>query len=71
MIQRTTWIEDLVQDRPESVRFLMERGMKPLACGEPVWETVEGLARSKGLSDTEIDQLVTDGRAAILTTEKY
>ena len=57
-VQRSTWIEDLVETLPESVSFLIERGMKPLACGEPVWETVEGLAKSKGLSDEEIGRLV-------------
>ena len=59
-VQRDTWIEDLVDTLPESVSFLIERGMKPLACGEPVWETVEGLAKSKGISDGDIDALVRE-----------
>jgi len=59
-VERGTWIEDLVDRAPGSVSFLIGRGMKPLACGEPVWETVEGLARSKGLAEDEIDALVRE-----------
>lgn len=59
-IHRTMWIEELADILPESVRYLIDRGMKPFACGEPVWETVESMARSKGFSESEIDRLVED-----------
>lgn len=53
-------IEELVQGVPESVRYLMDNGIKCLACGEPVWGTLEGTAREKGFSDEEIQRFVDD-----------
>jgi len=59
-IDRSTWIEDLVRARPDAVRFLRERGIRCLACGEPIWGSVEEAARDKGLTDAQIDELVRD-----------
>jgi hypothetical protein len=58
MIQRTTLIEDLVRNIPDSVGMMMKNGIKCLACGEPVWGTIESTAKEKGLSDPEIDKIV-------------
>ncbi len=51
-------IEDLVREYPQSVRFLMEKGVKCLACGEPLWGTLESAAREKGFTPQQIDELV-------------
>lgn len=40
MIEKTIFIEDLVREYPSSVRFLMEKGIKCIACGEPIWGTL-------------------------------
>ena len=40
----------------------MKKGIKCLACGEPIWGTVENAAKEKGFSDAEIDQIVEDLR---------
>lgn len=60
MITKDILIEDLVRDYPESVRFLMEKGIKCIACGEPVWGTLEEAAKGKGFSDAEIDTVVAE-----------
>ncbi|HNS73804.1 MAG TPA: DUF1858 domain-containing protein [bacterium] len=60
MIERDTLIEDLVREHPEMVRLLMEKGVRCLACGEPVWGTIAGAAAEKGFSTAEIDQLVQE-----------
>lgn len=60
MIDKTVTIEDLVQRFPESVRFMMEKGIKCIACGEPVWGTIESSAKEKGFSDDRIDRLVEE-----------
>ncbi|NIR53173.1 DUF1858 domain-containing protein, partial [candidate division KSB1 bacterium] len=41
MIRKDTTIEELVRAHPESVRYLMEKGIKCIACGEPIWGTLE------------------------------
>lgn len=60
LVDGQTSIEELVHRYPRAVRLLMERGIKCLACGEPVWGTVASSAREKGFSDEEIDNLVRE-----------
>lgn len=60
MIRRDTTIEDLVRQYPGSVRFLMEKGIKCIACGEPIWGTVAEAAHEKGFSDEEIDDILAE-----------
>jgi len=60
MINRDTLIEDLVREYPEMVRLLMDKGVRCLACGEPVWGTIAGAAAEKGFNDDRIDELVRE-----------
>lgn len=60
MIRRDILIEDLVRELPQSVSYLMEKGIKCLACGEPIWGTLEEAARSKGLPEEEIDKAICE-----------
>jgi len=60
MINRDTLIEDLVREHPEMVRLLMDKGVRCLACGEPVWGTIAGAAAEKGFNDARIDELVRE-----------
>ncbi|MGQ9560163.1 MAG: DUF1858 domain-containing protein [Candidatus Oleimicrobiaceae bacterium] len=58
LVGKDTPIEELIGRYPRSVRFLMEKGIKCLACGEPIWGTIASSARDKGFSEQEIDVLV-------------
>lgn len=60
MITKDITIEDLVDDVPGSVRYLMEQGIKCIACGEPIWGTLEEAAKEKGFDDAAIDKFVKD-----------
>lgn len=60
MITKDISIEELVQKLPSSVSYLMEKGIKCLACGEPIWGTLESAAREKGFNDSEIAGFVED-----------
>ena len=62
MISRDVSIEELVRSVPGSVRYLMEQGIKCLACGEPIWGTLESAALEKGFSPEQIDRVVEDLR---------
>lgn len=64
-ITKDIYIEDLVRDYPFSVRFLSERGVKCIACGEPIWGTLEEAAREKGFDDAAINQVVEELRAMV------
>jgi methionine synthase II (cobalamin-independent) len=63
VITRTILIEDLVSQIPESVSYLLKKGIKCLACGEPVWETLEEEAREQGFSDADLDTFVAELQA--------
>lgn len=60
MITKDITIEELVDKIPASVKYLMEKGIKCIACGEPIWGTLEDAATEKGFSEEEIDQVVRE-----------
>jgi len=59
-ITKNIEIEDLVRNYPFSIRFLANKGIKCIACGEPVWGTLEEAAKEKKIGDHEIDQIVLE-----------
>ena len=59
-IKKETQIEDLVNALPASVKYLSEKGIKCIACGEPIWGTVEEAAHEKGFDDDEIEEIIRD-----------
>jgi methionine synthase II (cobalamin-independent) len=58
MISKETLIDDLVNEIPESVSYLRDKGIKCLACGDPIWGTLEEAAKKKGFTGEEIEQVV-------------
>jgi methionine synthase II (cobalamin-independent) len=60
MIDKNILIEDLVRELPSSVTYLMKKNIKCLACGEPIWGTLEEAAKKKGFSDEEIGVFVKE-----------
>lgn len=62
-ISKDITIEELVTKYPKSVSFLMEKGIRCLACGEPIWGTLESAATEKGYSPEQIDELVVELKA--------
>jgi len=60
LIEKTITIEDLVETIPGSVKYLMEQGIRCIACGEPIWGTLEEAAKEKGFNDEDIRKFVSD-----------
>ncbi len=60
MITKQISIEELVEKIPASVAFLREKGLVCILCGEPVWGTLEQLAKSKGFTDEQIETVVEE-----------
>ncbi|MFC1850927.1 DUF1858 domain-containing protein [candidate division CSSED10-310 bacterium] len=50
-IEKNIPIEDLVQQYPWSVRFLAEKKIVCIQCGEPVWGSLEEAAHRAGIKD--------------------
>ena len=66
-ITKAIEIEDLVRKYPASIKFLAERNIKCIACGEPIWGSLEEAAKEKGYSDNEIDKVVADLAAYLIS----
>lgn len=60
MIDKDILVEDLVSRVPKAVGYLMNKRIKCLACGEPIWGTLEEAAKAKGFSDEEIALFVRE-----------
>lgn len=69
-ITKEILIEDLVQILPESVSYLMKNGIKCMACGEPIWGTLEEAAREKGFQDTDIEKFVKELNIILLKNKE-
>jgi len=59
-ITKDITIEDLVEQLPQSVRYLMNHGIVCILCGEPIWGTLEQAAKKKGFGDEDIQKFVDD-----------
>lgn len=53
-------IEDLVNQKVDAVRYLADKGIKCIACGEPIWGTLEQAAKEKGFNEEEIADFVRE-----------
>jgi methionine synthase II (cobalamin-independent) len=60
VITKDTTIEELIEIVPASVKYLMEKGIRCIVCGEPIWGTLEEAAKEKGFSDKDIEGFVKD-----------
>ena len=61
-ITKDILIEELVNNYPFSVRYLMEKGIRCIMCGEPIWGTLEEAAQEKDFSDADIENFVKEMR---------
>ncbi len=59
-ISKDITIEELVETIPASVKYLMTEGIKCIACGEPIWGTLEEAAQEKGFGDSDIERFVKE-----------
>ncbi len=59
-IKNETTIEDLVSKVPAAAMYLSEKGIKCIACGEPIWGTLEEAAKEKGFVKSDIDGFIRD-----------
>ncbi|RKX25752.1 MAG: DUF1858 domain-containing protein [Candidatus Zixiibacteriota bacterium] len=53
-------IEELVEKVPEAVSYLSKNGIMCIQCGEPIWGTLEEVAKDKGFNADDITQIVKD-----------
>ncbi len=68
-ITKDILIEELVNNYPFSVKYLMEKGIRCIMCGEPIWGTLEEAAKEKDFSDEDIHHFVEEMKQ-LAATEK-
>jgi len=59
-ITKDILIEELVDNYAFSVRYLMEKGIRCIMCGEPIWGTLEEAAEEKGFDAETIQGFVDE-----------
>jgi hypothetical protein len=59
-IEANISIEELVEILPGSVTYLSRKGIKCIACGEPIWGTLREAAEEKGFGQEEIQGFLSD-----------
>ncbi|MDA3844820.1 MAG: DUF1858 domain-containing protein [Candidatus Kapabacteria bacterium] len=60
MIDKNISLEELLDLIPDAGNYLSKKNIKCLACGEPVWGTLNSESKAKGFSDADIDGFVDD-----------
>ncbi|MDD2564460.1 MAG: hypothetical protein PHU27_09625 [Salinivirgaceae bacterium] len=64
-ITKEILIVDLIDLLPESATYLMNQHIKCVACGEPIWGTLEQASKQKGYNDNDIERFVRELNAML------
>ena len=59
-ITKDITIEELTETVAESVKYLMEEGIRCIVCGEPIWGTLEEAVLEKGFSEDDLNRFVKE-----------
>lgn len=59
-IKSETPIEELVQEYPETVIFLSQKGIRCVICGEPIWGTLDEAMQEKEFTEDMKYQTLLD-----------
>jgi hypothetical protein len=65
-IHESTLIEEIVEKAPKLIRYLREKGIVCIKCGEPVWGTLAQVAGDREITDLkslihEMNRLLRNG----------
>jgi methionine synthase II (cobalamin-independent) len=59
-ITKDTSIEELTEQYSFAVKYLSEKGIRCIVCGEPIWGTLEEACKEKNFSDEDINAFVKE-----------
>lgn len=59
-IKKEISVEEMVEKYPFTVRLLAEKGIRCIACGEPIWGTLEEACLEKGFDQEKIEAIVEE-----------
>jgi len=53
-------IEEIVLEKKEAVKYLMEKGIRCIRCGEPIWDKLKDVLTEKGFSTFEQQKILDE-----------
>ncbi len=59
-INKDITIEELIEKFPFSVRYLSQKGIRCIVCGEPIWGTLEEACEEKDFTTEQIDEVIVE-----------
>ena len=59
-ITRDMTLGEIVRRYPEAVEVMLRRGLHCVGCHVAAWETLEQGAKAHGMSDREIDSMISE-----------
>jgi len=59
-ITKDITIEELIEEVPASVEYLMKEGIRCIVCGEPIWGSLEEAAEEKDFNEADIERFVRE-----------
>lgn len=59
-ITKETTIEELTENYGFAVKYLSEKGIRCIVCGEPIWGTLEEACKEKNFNDDDIRSFVKE-----------
>jgi hypothetical protein len=59
-IHKDILIEELIEAVPASVSYLLANGIPCIVCGEPLWGSLADAARSKGMTEDDIERIIRE-----------
>jgi methionine synthase II (cobalamin-independent) len=68
-ITSDTYIEEIIKIIPDSILYLQQKGIKCIACGEPVWGTLKDAADLKKITAQELSAIVSELNQMIETRQ--
>lgn len=57
------YIEDLVNHYVFSINYLSRKGIRCIACGEPIWGTLKEAVYEKGFSEGDLEKFISELKA--------
>ncbi|OIO99260.1 MAG: DUF1858 domain-containing protein [Bacteroidetes bacterium CG2_30_33_31] len=70
IISKEISIEELTENLPESIKYLMNEGIRCIVCGEPIWGSLEEAALEKGFSSNDIERFIAELQAIASSKSK-
>ena len=57
-VKKDMIIMDIIKEKPEAHRVMVEFGLHCIGCGGAAWESLQDGAKAHGMEDKQIDEMI-------------